>query len=199
MLGRGGTGGLGRLVARWAVEHGARRVVLVGRRGTGAAGVRERTAEFENDEARACALTARAATSSRSVRSQARASTVSTSAVSSRPPSAPVPRRPTSTTRRAPGPTAPRARRGPAPPRPPTSPRSRHPPPPPARPPHGRPPRRPRAPERHSPPPVVNETATTEIYTAIYTLSHHDALPLCPPSADEHDPSGAAACSQYRW
>ncbi|WP_329952566.1 KR domain-containing protein, partial [Streptomyces sp. BE303] len=42
----GGTGGLGRQVARWAVEHGARRVVLVGRRGTGAEGVRELTAEF---------------------------------------------------------------------------------------------------------------------------------------------------------
>ncbi|WP_443034415.1 KR domain-containing protein, partial [Streptomyces sp. BE303] len=35
------------------MEPGARRVVLVGRRGTGAEGVRELTAEYENVEARA--------------------------------------------------------------------------------------------------------------------------------------------------
>ncbi|MEU8280243.1 SDR family NAD(P)-dependent oxidoreductase, partial [Microbispora bryophytorum] len=50
----GGTGGLGRQVARWAAEHGARRVVLVSRRGAEADGIRDLTAEFANIEARAC-------------------------------------------------------------------------------------------------------------------------------------------------
>ncbi|MFE7558760.1 type I polyketide synthase [Kitasatospora sp. NPDC057500] len=55
----GGTGGLGRQVARWAAEQGARRVVLVGRRGPEADGVRELAAEFGTVEARACDLTDR--------------------------------------------------------------------------------------------------------------------------------------------
>ncbi|WP_143660641.1 SDR family NAD(P)-dependent oxidoreductase, partial [Streptomyces sp. JHA26] len=42
----GGTGGLGRRVARWLVGAGAEHVVLASRRGAGAAGVEELRAEF---------------------------------------------------------------------------------------------------------------------------------------------------------
>ncbi|WP_374704619.1 SDR family NAD(P)-dependent oxidoreductase, partial [Streptomyces sp. NL15-2K] len=55
----GGTGGLGRQVARWAAEHGADRVVLVGRRGAAADGIRDLVAEFDKVEAYACDLTDR--------------------------------------------------------------------------------------------------------------------------------------------
>ncbi|WP_302185204.1 type I polyketide synthase, partial [Streptomyces sp. AC627_RSS907] len=57
----GGTGGLGRQVARWAAENGARRVVLVSRRRAESDGVRELMAEFGGIEARPCDLTDRAA------------------------------------------------------------------------------------------------------------------------------------------
>ncbi|AWS45592.1 type I polyketide synthase [Streptosporangium sp. 'caverna'] len=57
----GGTGGLGAEVARWAVAHGARRLVLVSRRGAAAPGAQELLAELPMAEARACDLSDRSA------------------------------------------------------------------------------------------------------------------------------------------
>ncbi|WP_203794879.1 SDR family NAD(P)-dependent oxidoreductase, partial [Actinoplanes derwentensis] len=56
----GGTGGVGRRVARWAAEQGARRVVLIGRGESGESGeVTELLADLPVAEFRACDLTDR--------------------------------------------------------------------------------------------------------------------------------------------
>ncbi|SNT63927.1 Acyl transferase domain-containing protein [Streptosporangium subroseum] len=57
----GGTGGLGAEVARWAAAHGAKRLVLVSRRGAEAPGAQELLAELPMAEAHACDLSDRSA------------------------------------------------------------------------------------------------------------------------------------------
>ncbi|WSA22419.1 beta-ketoacyl reductase [Streptosporangium subroseum] len=57
----GGTGGLGAEVARWAAAHGAKRLVLVSRRGATAPGAQELLAELPMAEAHACDLSDRSA------------------------------------------------------------------------------------------------------------------------------------------
>ncbi|WP_217145505.1 type I polyketide synthase, partial [Streptomyces sp. AC627_RSS907] len=57
----GGTGGLGAEVARWAAANGARRLVLVSRRGAAAPGAKELLAELPTAQAHACDLSDRSA------------------------------------------------------------------------------------------------------------------------------------------